>query len=377
MPSKETVEEYFISIRRLFSDARQLREEEGKYQVLKGTTVGLFVLSVLPLVPYLLRYVVTRYKLIHGLKVHEWTIPVNSFWFWWSACFVGTLLLMLGTFRLLRPSPELQKNRLSPQQLRFAYCYSLADEIRNFQTNRLQRHLDKAIEYARELGEFLWRSTVPFPVPGSADVYLSIEGQPHSDRDFRIQEIFSRRPKWYRLQPETEEILRAFREFLPKYLDRLRDKKDLATLNSALEDLAEYFYTEIPEIAPDSSEAQREMEAAGMVALMKFVAKTNGLAPYRSEAIPSTAKEDVARKVAFTGSRLAALFVHHNVLVSFFAWYFLLLLICSSAAWAALRYVAALKLDSVMVTSLIGVPLLGAITATTIPRIGRDGKKEN
>jgi hypothetical protein len=70
---------------------------------------------------------------------------------------------------------------------------------------------------------------------------------------------------------------------------------------------------------------------------------------------------------------VAAPFNHENPLIAFFAWLAFLFLLFNGAFALALRYFG-IKMDSAILTMLVGGPILGAITAVTIPRMGRQKK---
>jgi hypothetical protein len=166
-------------------------------------------------------------------------------------------------------------------------------------------------------------------------------------------------------------ILKAFDEFMAKLRDRLKDRKDLQTIATALTYLASYQYFEIPELSDSKSEEYFE---EGIQSLVNFAKQVTSLPPYSSERAKVTPKEKLSRKlIAFMG-KVTALFGHENPLLAFFVWLIFLALLFSIGFFEMLRYFA-IKVDSTILTTLVGGPILGALTAVTIPRLGRQKKQ--
>jgi hypothetical protein len=172
------------------------------------------------------------------------------------------------------------------------------------------------------------------------------------------------------LRPETELILKALGEFILKLRDRLKDRKDLPTIETALTFLASYQYLEIPELSDSKSEPRFE---EGIQSLVNFARQVTSLAPYRSEQVKVTPEEKLSRKFVAFISKVTAPFKHESPLVVFFSWLILLGLLISVGFRVALPYFG-IKMDSTIITMLVGGPILGAITAVTIPRVVRQKK---
>jgi hypothetical protein len=134
--------------------------------------------------------------------------------------------------------------------------------------------------------------------------------------------------------------------------------------------LASYQYFEIPELSDSKSEGRFE---EGIQSLVNFAQQVTSQAPYRSEQLKVTPKEKLSLKLVALVSRVTALHKHENALVAFFFWLVFLLLLFSGVFAVALRY-SAIKMDSTILTMVIGGSILGAITAVTIPRVGRQKK---
>ena len=147
-PDPETLDAYFRSIEDPFRETRT-ESEEGSF--LKTSAVVLFVFSLIPVFPFLLSVAIPR---LFGPKlISFWglSFSLGSFWFWWVSAFGSSLLLMLCALKFLGPSKEQKEKWLSPQQMRFAYCYGIVSEIRNYKTNHLSRHIKLATDYLEKV----------------------------------------------------------------------------------------------------------------------------------------------------------------------------------------------------------------------------------
>jgi hypothetical protein len=254
--------------------------------------------------------------------------------------------------------------------MRFAYCYGVVHEIRRYKTNQIGRHIDTAMNYLDKTAMALFRvSSLDTSEGFYPDQYWRRELL-LSGHQMAVFNLIGRCPKWYRLRPETETILQACQEFAPKLGDRLKDRKDLGALESALTDLAAYQYTEIPELSDSKSESRFE---EGTELLLSFAQKVIALPPYRSEPLNPTPKEKLSRKLLLAGGKLTVLFSHENVLVAFVSWLILMLVLFWGGFYVALRFVP-IKMDSTILAALIGGPIATAVTAATIPRLGRAKK---
>jgi hypothetical protein len=255
--------------------------------------------------------------------------------------------------------------------MRFAYCYAVVREIRNYKTNQLGWHIDSAVEYFDKTATSLFRNV---------DISENFYPDQHWRREILLSEhqgavlgpfLTGSRPSWYRLNPETELILDAFRTFPSKLRDRLKDRKDLASVEAILTDLAAYQFTEIPELSDSKSETRFE-EGTGI--LVAFAHQVLALPSYRSERPKATPKENLSRRLMFAGRKVSLLFTHANVLVAFCAWLALMLLLFWGGFYVALRWFS-IKMDSTIMTALIGGPVATAVTGATIPRLGKAKKR--
>ena len=371
--SSTALQAYFKSIEDLFRETRTGLAAADKSPL--GNFVLIFVFSLIPLIPYLLSKLafVLWGPLVTGFR--SFHFHVASFWFWWIVSFIASLSMLILVAKFSGPGPEEKRRWLSPQQMRFAYCYEAADEIRKYRTNHLDRHIETALQDLSEVATALMQASTLNLAEGIHPYhYWQLEAQARENQAHRSVGERVERPKWFRLEPDTELIVRAFPRFLPRLRDRLKDRKDLVTIESVLTDLAGYLYTEIPELS--DSESQSAFERAGVESLLSFARRINDLPPYRSEPLPQTPKEKASEKILSLGRKLSAPFNHENALVSFWAWYVLLLVLFCTGFYIAFRYVPTLKIDSTVVATIVGGPIATAATAVAIPRLTK-GKKQD
>lgn len=351
------LEQYFDSIKEPFRDT-QIGQANGSPM---GPFIALFIFCFIPLVPYLISKLVLWLAGHKHISFHRVQIDVSSFWAWWILTFALSLLLLILVGKFSGPTTQDKKNWLSLAQMRFAYSYGVVHEIKNFRTNRMSRHIDKALEFLDKVAEQIY--AIP-SFSRRGDIY------PYTDLGRHYPAILATSddyPKWFRLRPETETILQAFRELMPKLRDRVKDQKDLAAVEAVLTDLAAYQYSEIPQVSESNAETKFE---EGVDILLQFADRVISLPPYRSEALKPTSKEKVSGKAALILRKITGLFVHENVLISFFSWLVLTLLLFWGGFGLVLRIVS-LKLDSTLIVALIGGPIAAAVTGATVPRLGK------
>jgi hypothetical protein len=358
--SPATLDQYFESIEDPFRETQEGQSTESHI----GWFVGVFIFCLIPLIPFVLSKLAWRIFGPRIVSVQHLQFHLASFRFWWVLSFAISLLLLALVAKFSGVTAEDKKKWLSPVQMRFAYCYSVVEEVRHYRTNQRPAHIDAALEFLDKAFKSMFQDSSVSPVEQIhlSRYYATIVGP------FALDSY----PPWYRVHPETETILRAFREFVPKLHDRLKDKKDLGSIEAALTDLAAYQYTQIPELSESKSEPRFE---EGTEVLFKFAQQIVALPPYRSERLNPTPKETLARRLLIAGRQVSLPFTHRNVLVAFCAWLVLMLVLFWGGFYIALRFFP-LKMDSTIMTALIGGPVATAVTGATIPRLGKSKKRQ-
>src|SRR5258708_4407919 len=153
-PTKPTVDEaalhaYFESIRDSFTETRKGEEEDNESP--HWVFVFFFLLSLIPLFPFLASRLTNHYFgnaifTIKGLRFH-----VGSFWFWWVALFLLSLGILLLAIKFSGVSSAEKKKWLSPdrkstrlnsshQIISYAvFCLKKKKTLTNSYTNRKLR----------------------------------------------------------------------------------------------------------------------------------------------------------------------------------------------------------------------------------------------
>src|SRR5229473_3235836 len=90
----ELLEAYFKSIEKPFLHTRLEMSQEN--DGLKAVVVIAFIFSLIPLIPYGISFAVPRLFSVKPLSLWNITFSSASFWFWWIASFLVSLLLMIA-----------------------------------------------------------------------------------------------------------------------------------------------------------------------------------------------------------------------------------------------------------------------------------------
>ena len=172
-------------------------------------------------------------------------------------------------------------------------------------------------------------------------------------------------PSWYRLQPETQEIVKAFPR-LTNLRERVVDSKDLAPVESALVDLAIFLYTEIANVP--GAPPREVLERAGADSLLSFARKVNALPPYKRQPRKPEPRGRSARAVDVLSRGLIAVLTHENVIASFLGWYFLAVVLEIAILIPALKLFPRLSMDTTLLAAVTGTPLVVAASALVITK---------
>ncbi len=354
------IRDYFNSIRDEFKETFAASRKTDVLGSLSTFATVLLIFSVIPALPYAATRVARWLNISYQINHHP--IPFRSFWFWWGIL-VCLLILVVYVFHKLESSRKKRESssRLSKAQMRFALTYAIVDELADFQKNSRPSHIQHALDYA----EGLFKAIPALLVP-NLDI---IHAYPTGELRQHIDPLSSyRRFSWFRLDPKTENILVAFRKLRSKIHDRIKDKKDLSAVTQILQELALYFYAEIPELQSDDKPGENSYAQVGEQALEKFAQAVEQLPSYSSERPPSTVEEKIQKKVSGKIERIGGLFMHPNFFACFITWLIFLAIVVCGGVWGAKHFAPDLKLDSTLVALIIGVPVAGAATLTGLSR---------
>lgn len=378
--------EYYRSIDRPFEETLASKQEDESNFL--GTLIVVFgfaiASSVLPVIPAIMYLIAPRLARASSFSVLGLPVPLNSLKLWWPVCVVIFILAEWITASLSNSKSRARKKTwLSEQQMQFAFCYKVVEELRSYERNKLPVFADSALEHWRQLRSYLLRLFNPIGGPlirqtsfGLADLDPSTleemrqmgfpaQGGYHSSLSLFPQvSTLSMSHPWFRVTPETRVIMEGINGIFDKIDPRIKKKEALGTIADCLERLSGYLYSLIHGISG------RPINEWGLVQLAGFAECVNAMPSYQPERKSKKAdNESESLKSAQTKvAAIAQVFMHQNLLICFIAWYALFELLVVLAMVIAFRLVPGLKMDSVMVTSLIATPILGAAAVVAVSK---------
>lgn len=366
---------YFASIERSFEDTFASQKTEDWVTKALITAFTPFMLSVIPIIPLLLRYEVPWIVKSDVWMIRGHRLPLASLWVWWPLSIFMTFLFM---YLLLswsgRRDIQRKKPWLSEPQMRFALCYSIVNEIEKYRTNGLSKHIESAANSWTSMLKKLVSMLQPFSVhvPTGIEVErIEISRGSSWDRRGRMNlyseiDALKERFQWFHLDAHTEQIIEAFETLPLKLRDRLRDKKELEDVSDCILDLSGYLYSRIPDVP--AHQGRDSLATLGDVCLESFSGRLLGLDPYTTE-IKSEVTPVRSRKVLLSILRGVPIpFSHQNIFVCFLTWYIFAQILTVASLKTTLHFLPAIEIDSVIVATLVASPLACAVTAVALSR---------
>lgn len=325
-----------------------------------------FLMCLVPVIPLTLSLLTRALYGNPTLVVWRLRFAPSSFWFWWPTLTTVSFLFLLAMGRSQGRLTAYRIRLLSPQQLRFAYCYGTLDEIRRYRSSREPRHIREAEMYLNKLDTAMMRASTLDLAEGAypyhywqSDAWV---GKWKHGEGPSVG-ISLKLPNWYRLKPDTEEIVKAFPRFV-LVREYVADGKDLPDMESVLTDFAVYLYTEIPEVP--GAAARPALEKAGTNALLRFARKVNALAPYKRQPLSLKANTGAPHYIAAFAKSITAFLTHENALATFFAWYVLSFLFVVVLLLLALRLFPAVRMSDTLMAMVISTPFVVAAAALVL-----------
>lgn len=384
------VRRYYESIEIPFRETKDAQKYQDWVETLENASIFLFAFSLIPGFPFLAS------SLMIWLDPQEFghlfgvAIVWKSIFFWWCVLPPLTLLQAISVSKWeTRRRKKREKKWLPRPQMRFAYCYSIVEEIRKYLTNQLDQHIDAAMDQWHRMFYSLRFMLHPYGfhlVPEMPPERIIVSEQwPASHRTsdaekslfpeiLLLQQTFG----WFKLEKTTEEINQALNSFGGKLHDRLKDKKNLAAVADCLEELAGYLYSRIPEVSNRGDQGSSEaLSSFGTERLISFARKLNALAQYSSEPKPEAEVRKLRKRLLRMGEAAAHAFSHENMAICFVVWYFLTGIIVLAAFKIAFSLFPSLQMDSIIASTMVGAPLAAAVTAIAVSRNKQIGKAEN
>jgi hypothetical protein len=331
-----------------------------------------FLLCLFPVIPFLAS---TLAGTIYGrptIDLSGMRFEPSSFWLWWPALATASFLTLLLIGRSQGRLAKYKIQQLSPQQLRFAYCYGALDEIRRYRSNGSPQHMETADAYLGNLMAAMIRASTLDLAEGAypyhywqSDAWVGRRRSgEHASVGVRLN-----LPRWYRLQPETEEIVKAFPR-LSRLRKRAVDGRDVEVVESALSDLGTFLYTEIANVPCAAPRAT--LERIGDASLLSFARKVNALSPYERQPHRPDPHGRLLKMFGAAVRWLTGILTHENVIAVFFAWYFLAFVLEVAAFVIAFRLFPTLSMDTSLIGTGIATPLLVAAAALVLSKLPPD-----
>lgn len=379
------LKEYFDSIEQSCRETTESQRAKDWVVRLQLPSFFIFVGSLVSIIPRLLsQFAPWVFKSQHLLiKGHQ--IPLSSVWLWWFVSNVLALPLFILLVKWGNARERRRRKSWVPEpQMRFAYCYSVVDEISTFQTNGLQKHIDSALGNWKECQRLLYSMFRPFymiPMPTAmnrSDITIDPARESQQFELFLEVEELKKRFSWFRLESGTDATLDALTALPSKIRERIPDKKDLAQVCSCLLQLSGYLYSRIPDV-PQSSGVE-SVEELGSKCLQSFVNELSLLPPYATESKPTVPQPSLLRPVFVAAKQISSLWVHENAFICFMAWWGLTLLLTLGSLKVVLHFLPGVVVDSVLVSLIVGGPLACGVTAVALSkqlRIKQSPPEEN
>lgn len=383
--------EYFSSLQDSFQSSLHSVHEEDSLQSALVWTIIASVFSVIPLLPLIIWGGIRYFASGWTAAVKGVPLPVQSFLFWWALLGVISIAVAVGLNTIeKRRSKRREAETLDAAPMRFALCNAIAQEIDHYTKNRLPKHIERAGLYWRRLLPMLVRMLNPLDGHFVREAYeVTSIGAPELDINTIAPELRERgfitgpglwkyrsafpqvdllrtSHSWFKLDPTTTKIVNAFNTLPLKLTERIKDKKDLPAVEAVLRSLSVYLYSVIPEVS-SIEDSDSSIKQFGEDSLIQFADSLDHLAPYRAEPRPLGSKEKVTFKFTSAITCIAGLFCHDSLLVKFFSWWLLVQALVVVAIATASHYVAGLKLDSTLISLVVGTPLLVSAAALASP----------
>ena len=115
--------------------------------------------------------------------------------------------------------------------------------------------------------------------------------------------------------------------------------------------------------------------ARRVIRVVNFAEDASKLQDYSSEVERLAKPQAVTKTLTSKILSMTSVFSDENILVCFTAWLFILGILAAFGTWAMLRTFPTVKMDSVLVSMVVGTPIVGAATLVAIGRQRLEHKK--
>jgi hypothetical protein len=384
------VDAYFQSIKPAFEKtlAANLARATKDDNYLIGIPVGILFFSLIPAIPVIMNWLARIIVKTPTLVVFGLNIPIHSFLFWFIVCSVMSMVLLGLCIKISRIKDKAIERKFPPSdllndaQLRFAQCYSTMSEIEAYRTNKRTAHITSACDHWYEFILFLdnglgfWPRHLKHRLEvepqyvwnGTAEQKAdSLSTTAKKKRRFmpQIQYLIAT-SAWFKVEPETKAILKAFDELISKITYRILDRRELGLVVECLQPLSVYLYTRVPELA-DDERTREKLDEEAHTAISIFAKQVREMTIYQPEQAQKTESQATAKLKRKANSLVMRLFCNEMPLIRFASWWLFLQIIVGTAIVVFLETVKLLTFDSTLIAVVVGSPLAIATGMAAIP----------
>jgi len=335
-----------------------------KFVLIPATIILVF--SVLPLIPGLL----TSFGpsiFPDELKLFSWNTTIPPFFYWWALLVTVTYLTYKIADKADDDFQQKRKERILPRsEMPFCFLYSATKEIKAFQVNRREVHLQHAKDM---LTSYFQECEINIP-PSQIKDMIAV---PKKLQSTLMVSILKDSHPWFDLTHQTSTIVDAFSHFMSYLVERVSRGLELDRVLGIIEPLYLYEFARLKretKISLISSSAS--ISNIGREFLDLFAQQLHSLAPLPEEKPTISTKpiDSVYRKL---WSKLNLLLAHKNPLTCFLTWYLILFVVFTVPVLFALTMI--ITLDSTILIGLLTIPFASAVAITTAVYAKRHDEK--
>jgi hypothetical protein len=338
----EQLQAYFDSIRSAF-DAGNIATRRNYDSFLILSMLLLFLTAILMLIVSF----TTTYRQLFSSRDRADIV----------AFFIGGGAMMAASFLFIFVRPMIHaletkrgSKSLTPRQMLFSLCWTIADELEKFERNRLI-HLQKQILqlWAKLVMYFRWNfdlvsyETVSFH-------YLPSPGSRLAPRAEAVAIALN----WRSTQPSTYKIVNSLNELHLKVSPRLKEGKDVPQIVIALRHLGAFVYSTLQQ--------DQVVAVWGYEELLKFAETVSALPTVQ---VPVETEPGLPKRVFL---KVGGWLRHPSIGVAFFSWLVLFEVLFVAFCFFAFRVYPSLRINETIVAMLIGGPIAAAISMLAVLR---------
>lgn len=358
-------ETYFNSLEGAFQYTMRKIKPLPLLRVSVGTPLFLFLIfSLFPLIPSGLA---KRIPPIYGslLKMKGVEIPLDSFAFWWISCvLVGFAVITMYASVDRRIASRQEGREVATKILPFCYLYKTVKEVRAYEVNKRQHHLEMALGYLRrylDSSEARIRSaTLKKYLRGDTSAVQKLSVSCYDLINLLRDNYF-----WFKTEQTTNLISSGLENINPRILDRLRQGLETDRALRVLELLTAYEFSSINKgAAGKDKNDDASLVEFGRMCLSDFGREMASLGEIGKAEIAKATKSviDVVKVIANQGNMLLK---HSNIIVCFVSWYVFLSVAFIPFSILVVTRVVGMQMDSTIIVGMVTAPFAAAVAVAT------------